>query len=129
MNLLMKITLILSVFSANTFVYGQGGAPLISYEHPASKTFFFSTNNLNVKDFQVALKGNNGETMFSEYVRESSCFERYYNLDELQAGIYFLTVEKNASTWVQPIIINNDGLQIIPELHADIHNVALHQVY
>lgn len=75
-------------------------------------SFVIQLPNKNYSEIQVILKDIDGLYLYDATVKQSSLYQRKFNLKELPPGNYFLMVTYDSKTKVQPIIKTKNSLEI-----------------
>jgi len=107
----MKKVATLMLWMSSYFVCA-GSSPEVSVVYAGNKTFALYLDQAQKETQLVKLKDKYGQVLLSDRARTTESFARRYNLMNLPAGEYFLTVEDGTRTFVQPITVTINALNI-----------------
>lgn len=89
--------------------------PTISLQQKDSKSFTLLLEELNQQAYTIQLKDRAGVRLFQEKLVGKAAFGKVYNLKNLPAGVYTLTVENKQTLFSQVITIEGASLKINTE--------------
>lgn len=110
MNTIKKvlISLAMSALFINLAV-ANNYIPVLKVEAGIDKKFYLALENVSAET-SVQILDQEGFTLIEESVAASEAFEKVFNLEKLQAGIYTLVIKSNYKETVQPMIITGRNL-------------------
>ncbi len=111
MKRLLKGFLIM-LFFVNMAIANTGTNPGFAIKASYGKAFVLFHESAGLTDFEIRLKGTDGQLIFEEDVKKTSNFARKYNLENVSEGAYFLLIENEQMLRIQPITIKKNKLDI-----------------
>jgi len=91
------------------------GSPDITISNAGQKSFTVNMETVHSQVIYVKITDDNGVTLLNDRVKNQESFARKYNLVNLPAGEYTLSVETGAKTYLQPIVVGDKDLTIPKE--------------
>ena len=98
--------------AAATTSFATNDLPVFSIKNLGEKTFYLETKDMISNYAEVMIQNAEGEVLFSEYIVNTTTFERNYNLSELATGTYFLIVKSETKTQKFPLYLNEKNLEM-----------------
>ena len=96
----------------STLLVSAGSSPDVTVVHTGNKSFALYLGDTQREVQFVKLKDMNGQVLLSDRAKGVESFSRKYNLVNLPAGKYFLSIEDGSRTMIQPITVTADALEI-----------------
>ncbi len=121
---MMRISII-PLFCLSTVLGIAGSVPDVTIVPAGGKTVAVYLGNTDQDWSVVRLKDVTGAILLNDRIRTHEAFAKKYNLINLPAGQYFLFVQNAQKTVVQSIILDKDGIAVVPDAMSTIFAPAV----
>jgi hypothetical protein len=95
-----------------SFCVFAGSSPDVSVVHIGNKSVALSLENAQCNIQVVKLTDKNGAVLLTDRIDASETSGRRYNLSNLRAGAYVLTVEDAHRTVAQPLVVTTEAIEV-----------------
>lgn len=113
-NITLATTFLAYSFAANATENPTGNDPNVSVTAISeAKAIEVRLQHINREGYTLKLTDEQGNILLQEAIKNQPSYAKRYRLNNLQEGIYDLTIKKNLETTVQKVALTADGVRLL----------------